>query len=194
MAIGGDHERNQQHLKCRQQRLTKYLDFLAAVAGHADRAVPLSLDCTGLLPPANASRSNRWPRVLPRRTCGGSGTSQGNCAGPEGLVGARCGPSGRDADPRHPEDIELRSRIRRLPRNHPLVLRRTVGRFDSVLPTPRFPIADNRAEHSEPTIFGSFYGSVWRTRSKPRCHRFQALGSLPCLYLCGSSRRSLLEN
>ncbi len=35
----------------RQQRLTKYLDFLAAAAGHADRAVPLSLYCTGLLLP-----------------------------------------------------------------------------------------------------------------------------------------------
>ncbi len=35
----------------RQQRLTMYLDFLAAAAGHADRAVPLSLYCTGLLLP-----------------------------------------------------------------------------------------------------------------------------------------------
>jgi SRSO17 transposase len=35
----------------RQQRLTKYLDLLAAVAGHADRAVPISLYCTGLLLP-----------------------------------------------------------------------------------------------------------------------------------------------
>jgi SRSO17 transposase len=35
----------------RQQRLTKYLDLLAAAAGHADRGVPLSLYCTGLLLP-----------------------------------------------------------------------------------------------------------------------------------------------
>src|ERR1700730_1483426 len=35
----------------RQQRLMKYLDFLAAAAGHADRAVPLTLYCTGLLLP-----------------------------------------------------------------------------------------------------------------------------------------------
>jgi SRSO17 transposase len=35
----------------RQQRLTEYLDLLAAAAGHADRAVPLSLYCTGLLLP-----------------------------------------------------------------------------------------------------------------------------------------------
>lgn len=35
----------------RQQRLTKYLDYLAAGAGHADRVVPFSLYCTGLLLP-----------------------------------------------------------------------------------------------------------------------------------------------
>jgi SRSO17 transposase len=33
----------------RQQRLTGYLDRLAEAAGHADRAVPLRLYCTGLL-------------------------------------------------------------------------------------------------------------------------------------------------
>ncbi len=35
----------------RQQRLTSYLDRLAEAAGHADRAVPLKLYCTGLLLP-----------------------------------------------------------------------------------------------------------------------------------------------
>jgi SRSO17 transposase len=35
----------------RQQRLAAYLDKLAEAAGHADRAVPLSLYCTGLLLP-----------------------------------------------------------------------------------------------------------------------------------------------
>ncbi len=35
----------------RQQRLTAYLDRLAEAAGHADRAVPLTLYCTGLLLP-----------------------------------------------------------------------------------------------------------------------------------------------
>lgn len=35
----------------RQQRLTSYLDRLAQSAGHADRAVPLKLYCTGLLLP-----------------------------------------------------------------------------------------------------------------------------------------------
>jgi SRSO17 transposase len=35
----------------RQQRLTSYLDRLADAAGHADRAVPLKLYCTGLLLP-----------------------------------------------------------------------------------------------------------------------------------------------
>ena len=35
----------------RQQRLTSYLDRLTEAAGHADRAVPLKLDCTGLLLP-----------------------------------------------------------------------------------------------------------------------------------------------
>lgn len=35
----------------RQQRLTAYLDTLAEAAGHADRAVPLTLYCTGLLLP-----------------------------------------------------------------------------------------------------------------------------------------------
>ena len=35
----------------RQQRLTSYLDRLTEVAGHADRAVPLRLYCTGLLLP-----------------------------------------------------------------------------------------------------------------------------------------------
>jgi SRSO17 transposase len=35
----------------RQQRLTSYLDRLAEAAGHADRAVPLKLFCTGLLLP-----------------------------------------------------------------------------------------------------------------------------------------------
>ena len=35
----------------RQQRLTAYLDHLAEAAGHADRAVPLTLYCTGLLLP-----------------------------------------------------------------------------------------------------------------------------------------------
>jgi SRSO17 transposase len=35
----------------RQQRLTNYLDRLAEAAGHADRAVPLKLYCTGLLLP-----------------------------------------------------------------------------------------------------------------------------------------------
>jgi len=35
----------------RQQRLTSYLDRLSEVAGHADRAVPLKLSCTGLLLP-----------------------------------------------------------------------------------------------------------------------------------------------
>jgi|SRR5882672_1655134 len=35
----------------RQQRLTSYLDRLTEAAGHADRAVPLRLYCTGLLLP-----------------------------------------------------------------------------------------------------------------------------------------------
>jgi SRSO17 transposase len=35
----------------RQQRLTSYLDRLTEAAGHADRAVPLKLYCTGLLLP-----------------------------------------------------------------------------------------------------------------------------------------------
>jgi SRSO17 transposase len=35
----------------RQQRLSSYLDRLADAAGHADRAVPLKLYCTGLLLP-----------------------------------------------------------------------------------------------------------------------------------------------
>src|ERR1039458_6923115 len=35
----------------RQQRLTSYLDRMAEAAGHADRAVPLTLYCTGLLLP-----------------------------------------------------------------------------------------------------------------------------------------------
>jgi SRSO17 transposase len=35
----------------RQQRLTRYLHRLAEAAGHADRAVPLKLYCTGLLLP-----------------------------------------------------------------------------------------------------------------------------------------------
>lgn len=35
----------------REQRLADYLDCLAAAAGHADRAVPLRLYCTGLLLP-----------------------------------------------------------------------------------------------------------------------------------------------
>ncbi len=35
----------------RQQRLTDYLDRLSETAGHADRAVPLRLYCTGLLLP-----------------------------------------------------------------------------------------------------------------------------------------------
>ena len=35
----------------RQRRLAAYLDTLAETAGHADRAVPLSLYCTGLLLP-----------------------------------------------------------------------------------------------------------------------------------------------
>jgi len=35
----------------RQQRLTDYLDRLSEAAGHADRAVPLRLYCTGLLLP-----------------------------------------------------------------------------------------------------------------------------------------------
>src|SRR5271156_6403998 len=35
----------------REQRLTSYLDRLAEAAGHADRAVPLRLYCTGLLLP-----------------------------------------------------------------------------------------------------------------------------------------------
>jgi len=35
----------------RQQRLTSYLDHLTEAAGHADRAVPLKLYCTGLLLP-----------------------------------------------------------------------------------------------------------------------------------------------
>jgi SRSO17 transposase len=35
----------------RQQRLTSYLDRLSEAAGHADRAVPLRLYCTGLLLP-----------------------------------------------------------------------------------------------------------------------------------------------
>ena len=35
----------------RQQRLAKYLDRLSEAAGHADRAVPLRLYCTGLLLP-----------------------------------------------------------------------------------------------------------------------------------------------
>ena len=35
----------------RQQRLAAYLDTLAEAAGHADRAVPLTLYCTGLLLP-----------------------------------------------------------------------------------------------------------------------------------------------
>jgi len=37
--------------EARQQRLTTYLDGLAEAAGHADRAVPLKLYCTGLLLP-----------------------------------------------------------------------------------------------------------------------------------------------
>ncbi len=35
----------------RQQRLVAYLGRLAEAAGHADRAVPLTLYCTGLLLP-----------------------------------------------------------------------------------------------------------------------------------------------
>src|ERR1022692_781068 len=35
----------------RQQRLAAYLERLAQAAGHADRAVPLTLYCTGLLLP-----------------------------------------------------------------------------------------------------------------------------------------------
>lgn len=35
----------------RQRRLTDYLDHLGEAAGHADRAVPLRLYCTGLLLP-----------------------------------------------------------------------------------------------------------------------------------------------
>jgi len=35
----------------RLQRLAKYLDRLCEAAGHADRAVPLRLYCTGLLLP-----------------------------------------------------------------------------------------------------------------------------------------------
>src|SRR5487761_974462 len=38
-------------LGARQQRLTSYLDRLSEAAGHADRAVPLRLYCTGLLLP-----------------------------------------------------------------------------------------------------------------------------------------------
>ena len=38
-------------LGARQQRLTSYLDRLAETSGHADRAVPLKLYCTGLLLP-----------------------------------------------------------------------------------------------------------------------------------------------
>ena len=46
------------------------------------------------------------------------GTSQGDRAGSEKAVGARCGTSCGHANPRHRENPDLRSGIRRLPRSY----------------------------------------------------------------------------
>lgn len=40
----------------RERRLAAYLDTLAEAAGHADRAIPLTVYCTGLLVPGSVNR------------------------------------------------------------------------------------------------------------------------------------------
>ena len=52
----------------REQRRTGYLDGLAGAAGHADRAVPLRLYCTGLLLPGERKSIEPMAARLSRTT------------------------------------------------------------------------------------------------------------------------------